>query len=277
MQLSCAVRYALCCTILYCSVSYRIVMCHYCIHVLYHSVLHCAILQCRVPYCIHVLCHTHCGSPFCIVLGHTALWSAIMHSCALLYSLCCTILYCTVPYWIVMCHTSLYCAILHCTMLSCIVLSYLALYCAILHPCALSSSLWCTILYCTESYCIVMCDTTLRFSALPFCIALCHAALWCAKLRSCAVSYCIVLYHCELHCAILLSCAVPYSLFCAIMYFTGTYYIVLYHSVLHWAILHYAVPYCTHVSAVASSIIGGGLIFIYSCSQTIKTIDFKRN
>ena len=30
--------------------------------------------------------------------------------------------------------------------------------------------------------------------------------------------------------------------------------------------------------AVASSIIeGGGLIFMYSCSQTIKTIDFKRN
>ena len=33
------------------------------------------------------------------------------------------------------------------------------------------------------------------------------------------------------------------------------------------------------VRAVASSVIGGGggLIFIYSCSQTIKTIDFKRN
>ena len=33
------------------------------------------------------------------------------------------------------------------------------------------------------------------------------------------------------------------------------------------------------IRAVASSIIGGGggLIFIYSCSQTIKTIDFKRN
>jgi hypothetical protein len=32
------------------------------------------------------------------------------------------------------------------------------------------------------------------------------------------------------------------------------------------------------VSGVANSIIGrGGTIFIYSCSQTLKTIDFKRN
>jgi hypothetical protein len=30
-------------------------------------------------------------------------------------------------------------------------------------------------------------------------------------------------------------------------------------------------------SGAASSIIGGGRIFIYLCSQTIKTIDFKRS
>ena len=33
----------------------------------------------------------------------------------------------------------------------------------------------------------------------------------------------------------------------------------------------------TETSGVANSIIGGGHIFIYSSSQTMKTIDFKRN
>ena len=32
---------------------------------------------------------------------------------------------------------------------------------------------------------------------------------------------------------------------------------------------------CSSISDAVRSIIGGGQIFIYSCSQTVKTIDFK--
>ena len=41
--------------------------------------------------------------------------------------------------------------------------------------------------------------------------------------------------------------------------------------------LLYTECHITKPRAVASSIIGGALIFIYTCSHTIKTINFKRN